>query len=77
MSVPVALSERDLLALLGLVNGHRGEDPGDGLPLSLLSELMAQVPSDAVSFFGLDSPRQQIWFGQQVLRDAVVEEEAA
>jgi len=77
MSVPVALSERDLLALLGLVNGHRGEDPGDGLPLSLLGELMTQVPSDAVSFFGLDSPRRQIWFGQQVPADDDGEDDGA
>jgi DNA-binding CsgD family transcriptional regulator len=66
MDVPVTLSERDLLALLGIVSDHRGEDPGDGLPLSLLKHLMAEVPSDSVSFFGLDSHQQAIWFGQEI-----------
>jgi DNA-binding CsgD family transcriptional regulator len=63
---PVTISERDLLALLGIVSDHRGDDPGDGLPLSLLRRLMDQVPSDAVSFFGLDSRQQAVWFGQGV-----------
>ena len=66
MTVPVTVSERDLAALLGIVTDHRGADPGDGLPLSLLHQLMAQVPSEAVSFFGLDSRQQTIWFGQSV-----------
>jgi hypothetical protein len=52
----VTVSERDLRALLSVVRDHRDEDPGDGLPLSLLQHLMAEIPSDAVSFFGLDSP---------------------
>jgi hypothetical protein len=66
MTVPVTVSERDLVALLGIVTDHRGADPGDGLPLSLLHQLVVQVPSEAVSFFGLDSRQQTIWFGQSV-----------
>jgi DNA-binding CsgD family transcriptional regulator len=69
MTVPVTVSERDLVALLGIVTDHRGADPGDGLPLSLLHQLMVQVPSEAVSFFGLDSRQQTIWFGQSVPAD--------
>ena len=69
MTAPVTLSERDLLALLGIVTDHLGEDPGDGLPLSLLRQLMVQVPSEAVSFFGLDSRQQAVWFGQGVPDD--------
>jgi len=69
MDVPVALSERELLALLGIVRDHRGEAPGDGLPLSMLEHLKAQVPSDAVALFGLDSHQQEIWFGQNVPAD--------
>ncbi len=69
MEVPVALSERDLLALLGIVRDHRGEDPGDGLPLSMLQHLKAQVPSDGISLFGLDSTQQSAWFGQDVPAD--------
>jgi len=66
MDVPITLSERDLLALLSIVRDHRGEDPGDGLPLSMLHHLMTQVPSDCVSFFGVDSRAQEIWFGQEI-----------
>ena len=66
MTIPVTVSERDLLALLGIIRDHLGDDPGDGLPLSLLDHLRVQVPSDAVSFFGLDSRQQMVWFGQEV-----------
>jgi hypothetical protein len=69
MTVPVTVSERDLVALLGIVTDHRGADPGEGLPLSLLHQLMVQVPSEAVSFFGLDSRQQTTWFGQSVPAD--------
>lgn len=69
MEVPVALSERDLLALLGIVRDHRGEDPGDGLPLSMLQALKAQVPSDGMSLIGLDSAQQTGWFGQDIPED--------
>jgi DNA-binding CsgD family transcriptional regulator len=70
MEKPVALSESDLRALLAIVSDHRGEDPGDGLPMSMLWHLMTQVPSDCVSFFGLDSREREIWFGQDVPGDA-------
>lgn len=66
MAAPVTVSERDLLALLGIVQDHRSADPGDGLPLSLLGCLADQIPSDEVSFFGLDSGQQMIWFGQEL-----------
>lgn len=66
MAARVTVSERDLLALFGLVSDHRDDDPGDGLPLSLLRRLMHQIPSDEVSFFGLDSRQQAVWFGQEV-----------
>jgi DNA-binding CsgD family transcriptional regulator len=69
MTVPITVSDKDLLALLGIVSDHREADPGDGLPRSLLEALMGQVPSDAVSFFGLDSGQQAIWFGQGVPDD--------
>jgi DNA-binding CsgD family transcriptional regulator len=62
----ITVSERDLKALLGIVRDHRDEDPGDGLPLSLLHHLMAEIPADAVSFAGLDSLRQEVWFGQEI-----------
>jgi len=66
MTGPATLSEGDLLALLGIVSDHRGEDPGEGLPPSLLGQLMAQVPSDSVELFGLDSRQRAVWFGQGI-----------
>lgn len=66
MAGPITVSERDLLALLGVVQDHRNADPGDGLPLSLLGRLVDQIPSDEVSFFGLDSSQQTVWFSQDL-----------
>ena len=66
MTVPAAVSERDLLALLGIVQDHRADDPGAGLPLSMLQRLMVQVPCESVSFIGVDSRQQMVWFGQEV-----------
>ncbi len=66
MTVPVTVSEHDLLGLLSIVSDHRADDPGDGLPLSLFEHLMQQVPCDEISFFGLDSQQQAVWFGQGI-----------
>jgi hypothetical protein len=66
MTVPVMVSEHDLLGLLSIVSDHRADDPGDGLPLSLFEHLMQQVPCDEISFFGLDSQQQAMWFGQGI-----------
>jgi DNA-binding CsgD family transcriptional regulator len=64
MTAAVTVSEKDLLALLGIVSDHRDDDPGDGLPLALLGRLMEHIPSDEVSFSGIDSRQQACWFGQ-------------
>ena len=66
MAAPITVSERDLLALLGIVQDHRNADPEDGLPPSLLGCLAEQIHSDEVSFFGLDSVQQTTWFGQEL-----------
>jgi len=66
MTIPVTVSEHDLLGLLSIVSDHRADDPGDGLPLSLFERLMQQVPCDEISFFGLDSQQQAVWFGQGI-----------
>lgn len=66
MTVQVVVSEHDLLGLLSIVSDHRADDPGDGLPLSLFEHLMQQVPCDEISFFGLDSQQQAVWFGQGI-----------
>jgi len=67
MTTQVRVSDKDLLDLFELVTAHRDEDPGDGLPLSMLCHLMDQVPCDNVSFFGLDTTQQAIWFGQEAV----------
>jgi DNA-binding CsgD family transcriptional regulator len=62
MTAPVAARERDLRTLAGIVSDYRGDLPAQGLPLSLLSDLMTQIRCDVISFEGFDSDRQQTWF---------------
>ena len=67
MIAPVTASERDLRALARLVSEDRTDLPdGEGLPLSLLADLMGQIHCDFVSFEGLDSGRQALWFWQEI-----------
>jgi DNA-binding CsgD family transcriptional regulator len=58
------VSGRDLTTLLGIVSDDRSDLPADGLPLSLLTELAGQIRCESLSFFGLDSSQQELWFGQ-------------
>jgi hypothetical protein len=47
MSTPVWASERDLRALAGIVSADRPDQPdGEGLPPSLLADLMGQIRCD-------------------------------
>jgi DNA-binding CsgD family transcriptional regulator len=76
---PVVASERDLRALAAIVSGDRPDLPdGEGLPPSLLADLMGQIRCDAMSFEGFDSGRQKTWFLQvmQCRSDAVVQDMA-
>ena len=66
MAAPVRVSERDLRTLLGIVSGDRGDLPAKGLPPSLLWDLWGLIPSDFVTCLGLDSGRQERWFGQDI-----------
>ena len=66
MVAPVAVSERDLRTLLGIVADDRSDDPEAGLPVSLLSDLVTVVRCDQESFFGLDSAQRALWFMQEV-----------
>jgi DNA-binding CsgD family transcriptional regulator len=66
MSPPARASERDLRALAGIVSDDRADLPAEGLPESLLVDLMGQIRCDEVSFVGMDSARQAYWFGQEV-----------
>ena len=50
MSTPVRASERDLRALAGIVSADRPDLPdGEGLPPSLLDDLMVQIRCDGIS----------------------------
>jgi DNA-binding CsgD family transcriptional regulator len=76
---PVVASERDLRALAVIVSQGRPDLPdGEGLPPSLLADLMSQIRCDAIGFAGFDSGRQETW-SEQLMPDgsnAVVEREA-
>lgn len=65
MSIPVRVSGPDLRALAGLVTEDRPDLPdSEGLPPSLLADLMGQIPCDGLLFQGFDSGRQVNWFKQ-------------
>jgi DNA-binding CsgD family transcriptional regulator len=67
MSTPVRASEADLRALAAVVSQDRPDVPaGEGLPPSLLSDLMHQIRCDSVFFFGIDSGRRSYWFAQNI-----------
>ncbi len=58
-------SDRDLESLASIATARRPDLPdGEGLPRSLLTDLMGQIPCDAIGFAGLDSVRQRTWFLQ-------------
>jgi DNA-binding CsgD family transcriptional regulator len=62
MTAPVVASERDLSALAGIISEDRPDVPADeGLPPSLLADLMDQIRCDVIAFGGLDSARQETW----------------
>ena len=67
MSTPIRASDQDLSALAAIVSEDRPDLPdGEGLPPSLLADLMSQIRCDAVVFKGIDSGRQVHWFVQEV-----------
>ena len=67
MSTPVRASDRDLRALARIVSQDRPDLPdGEGLPPSLLADLMGQIRCDALGLDGWDSGRQMCWFSQEI-----------
>jgi DNA-binding CsgD family transcriptional regulator len=67
MTAPVTVRERDLHALAAIVSEDRPDLPDvEGLPPSLLADLMSQIRCDAAVFCGFDSGRQVLWFVQEV-----------
>jgi hypothetical protein len=72
MSIPIRASDRDLRALAAIVSQDRPDLPaGEGLPPSLLADLMGQIRCDALGLDSWDSERQMCWFSQEIpARDA-------
>jgi DNA-binding CsgD family transcriptional regulator len=77
MTTPVTSSDRDLRALAAIVSANRTDVPAnEGLPPSLLRDLMHQIGCDVVALAGFDSGRQLAWYTQAVRGsgvDAVVD----
>jgi DNA-binding CsgD family transcriptional regulator len=76
MSTPIRASDQDLRALAAIVSQDRPDLPSEGLPLSLLDDLMGQIRCDEIAFEGFDSGRQETWLFQAIpgRADAVVED---
>ena len=67
MSIPARASERDLRALAAIVTQDRGDrTAAEGLPPSLLADLMGQIHCDGLLLQGFDSRRQVNWFKQGI-----------
>ena len=67
MSTPVRASDRDLRALAAIVSQDRPDLPDrEGLPPSLLADLMGQIRCDSLSLDSWDSGRQRVWFSQEI-----------
>jgi DNA-binding CsgD family transcriptional regulator len=70
MSTPVRASDQDLRALAAIVSQDRPDLPdGEGLPPSLLADLMGQIRCDCVALSGIDSARQERWVSQGIPPD--------
>jgi DNA-binding CsgD family transcriptional regulator len=66
MTAPVTVRRRDLRALAGIVSEDRPDLPdGEGLPPSLLADLMSQIRCDQVVFLGFDGDGQGSWWFAQ------------
>ena len=62
MTIPVTVSDRGLRALAAVVSEDRPDVPAkEGLPPSLLADLMGQIRCDVIAFTGFDSGRQESW----------------
>jgi DNA-binding CsgD family transcriptional regulator len=59
-----AVSDLDLRTLAGIVQEERTDVPEQGLPPSLLGDLMGQIRCDDITVAGFDSHRQAWWLAQ-------------
>jgi DNA-binding CsgD family transcriptional regulator len=60
----MTVSETELCRLAAIVTAERDDLPAQGLPPSLLSDLMEQIRCDAITFQGMDSRQEENWFLQ-------------
>jgi len=60
----MTVSETQLCKLAALVTAERDDLPAQGLPPSLLSDLMEQIRCDDITFQGMDSRQEENWFMQ-------------
>jgi hypothetical protein len=59
MTSAMTASERDLRALAGIVSEDRPDMPAkEGLPPSLLADLMGRIRCDVIAFAGSQRPHQ-------------------
>jgi DNA-binding CsgD family transcriptional regulator len=66
VTTPATASERDLRALAGIVSDHRTDIPAEGVPPSLLADLVGQIRCDGLSLERFDGGRQVSWLVQAV-----------
>jgi DNA-binding CsgD family transcriptional regulator len=67
MSTPIRASDRDLRVLAAIVSQDRLDVPeGEGLPLSLLADLMGQIRCDVISLERYDGERRRAWCLQAI-----------
>jgi DNA-binding CsgD family transcriptional regulator len=66
MTARMTASERDVRALAAMITEHRADIGAQGLPTSLLSDLMSHIRCDGIAFYGFDSERELTWFAQEI-----------
>jgi DNA-binding CsgD family transcriptional regulator len=79
MTIAAKASDRGLRALAAIVGEDRPDVPAkEGLPPSLLTDLIGQIRCNVIALAGLDSGRQETWFMQSIPDggEAVVEDAA-
>lgn len=77
MVTPITAGDRDLRALAAIVSQQRQDVGAAGLPLSLLGDLLAQIPCDFVGCQGYDPGNRQYWFSEGIFGDGTPEDETS
>jgi len=59
--------EPELVALARIAGQERADLPPDGIPVSLLQDLMEHISCDRITVTGMDSTHQAAWFRQALV----------